>query len=175
MHKQKQLAYLLLHRANLFFQSPPLQSHSVVLFTGTTMNKFTTGRGRQQKSFWAAVLQESTTLDQALSRQMYRNTTIFTSSLPFVSMAIFPVTSNERTCPKHPLKLHHCLMWQTSNLRMVLHRKDSKNIHQEPEHLPRFYKKSIRMEFTAQKVELVEMVRKEEMEGASGGQTSLLF
>lgn len=66
-------------------------------------------------------------------------------------------------------------MWQTSNLRMVLHRKDSKNIHREPEHLPPYYKKPIRIEFTAQKVELVEMVRKEEMEGASGGQTSLLF
>lgn len=32
MHKRKRLAYLLLHRANLFLQSPPLQSHSVVLF-----------------------------------------------------------------------------------------------------------------------------------------------
>lgn len=169
MDKGKRLAYLLLHGANLLLQFLPLQSHPVAF--SYRHNHYQIHHQQRQTS---EVLQESCPpgvnhsgpghiwTDVQICDYILQGTSFSKHFNYFFFFCIILAIGfhgnlssyqwwenvSQTASAKAPQAfLHGCLMRQTSNLTLVLHRKASKNIHQEPKDLPCYYKRSIRMEY----------------------------
>lgn len=121
--KRKRSAYLLLHGANLLFSLLLFQVVQLRSPAGTATTKFITDRGRQQKPFWEAALQEPTALDRAISRQRYSNTTIFCREFPFPRKLCTSALFLHHPC--------HWFPWRSFQLPAMRERVPS-NIHSSP-------------------------------------------